>query len=182
MLERRAGQWAASYRKARAYLYHWRKTRPRELVQLLAFFLISSSLSTGFSDKQVAGDCQTLRWQLRFGLLWWYALCVSINLIAHTSVSCSFCCSWTQLFLPLSSQALPAALSRSVVMGGCSPPFPPAAYQLLAPQGELLPLTSEGSWPHKTHCFPRSCCILWFLISMLCCPLLVTDNRWLWKL
>lgn len=150
---------SAAHRKVRTRLYHPRGTRVRDLVQLLALVFVSSSLSTGFSIKV---GCW---WppDVAFGLLCRYALCLRTDVLTQTSVSCSFCCSWAQLFLSLSPWALPAVLSRSVGHGGVLSSLTACCLSAVgSPRWTTASLTSEGSWPHKTHCFPGAAAFFGF--------------------
>lgn len=130
-------------------------------------FFVSPSLSTGLSTKTGCWWVPDLALvAVLFPALWcslprhWHA--------TQTSASCSFCCSWTRLFLSLSPQALPTPLSRSVGHGrGLLSSLPPAAYQLSAAQDEPSPFPLGKGAALAEHTFPRSCCVLWFLISML---------------
>lgn len=130
----------------RTRLYHPRETRVRDLAQLLAlvWFLFHPAFLQFSPLKQVASDCQTSPWWLSFGLLCWSGHCLSTDALTQTSVSCSFCCSWTQLFLSLSPWALPSAPSRSVGCGKAG---------LLSPcllvMGCRLPKVSHCLWLPK---------------------------------
>lgn len=88
--------------------------------------------------------------------------------------------SWTQLFLSLSPQALPAPLSRSAGHGrGVLSSLSPAACQLSAAQDEPLPLPlREGAALTEHTVFPGAAVFCSF--SSACYSLLlVANSRWL---
>lgn len=88
--------------------------------------------------------------------------------------------SWTQLFLSLSPQALPAPLSRSAGHGrGVLSSLSPAACQLSAAQDEPLPLPLRKRAALTEHTvFPGAAVFCGF--SSACYSLLlVADSRWL---